>query len=96
MAGKRRVRYIDARFTWLRRQAAIEAHQAFVNAKVMANGLVMRAQRAPSKAEEAARQGDEASALEKLESVGKWCLDVATKIGVSLATDAIKQSTGLN
>jgi len=32
---------------------------------------------------------------ESLKCAGKWALDVATKIGVSLATDAIKQPTGM-
>lgn len=50
---------------------------------------------AVAQAEQAASRGDQQGALSHLKAVGKWCLDVATKIGVSLATDAIKQATGL-
>jgi hypothetical protein len=46
-------------------------------------------------AEQAARSGNSSGALSHLKSVGRWCLDIATKLGVSLATEAIKQSTGL-
>ena len=47
------------------------------------------------KAKKAAEAKNSAKLAESLKSAGKWALDVATKIGVSLATDAIKQSTGM-
>jgi uncharacterized protein YjbI with pentapeptide repeats len=46
-------------------------------------------------AKRAAEAKDSGKLAESLKSAGKWALDVATKIGVSLATEAIKQSTGL-
>ena len=48
-----------------------------------------------SKAKKAAESKDSAKLAESLKSAGKWAFDVATKIGVSLATEAIKQSTGM-
>lgn len=48
------------------------------------------------KAKKAAEAKDSAMLAEYLKSAGKWAFDVATKIGVSLATEAIKQSTGVN
>jgi hypothetical protein len=42
-----------------------------------------------------AREGRTAEALKKLTAVGKWALDVATKIGVTVATEALKRATGL-
>jgi hypothetical protein len=46
-------------------------------------------------AKRAAEAKDFGKLAEALKSSGKWALDVATKIGVSLATEAIKQSTGM-
>lgn len=43
-----------------------------------------------------AREGKTAEALKKLAAVGKWALDVATKVGVPVATEAIKRATGLS
>lgn len=43
-------------------------------------------------AESAAKQGDEKSVRAHLANAGKWAVDVATKIGVALAVEAIKQS----
>jgi hypothetical protein len=43
-------------------------------------------------AEEAARKADGPSVLRHLKSAGNWALDVATKIGVGLASDLIKKS----
>jgi len=48
-----------------------------------------------AKAEEAAKANDSSKVAESLKAAGKWALDVATKIGVSLATEAIKQSAGM-
>jgi hypothetical protein len=47
------------------------------------------------KAKKATEAKDSAKLAESLKSAGKWALDVATKIGVSLATEAIKQPTGM-
>jgi len=38
---------------------------------------------------------DPAKLAESLKSSGKWALDVATKIGVSLASEALKHSMGM-
>jgi hypothetical protein len=46
-------------------------------------------------AETAARQNDGKTAMEHMSKVGKWTLDVATKIGVPIAVAAIKKSMGL-
>jgi uncharacterized protein YjbI with pentapeptide repeats len=46
-------------------------------------------------AKRAAEAKDSAKLAESLKSAGKWALDVAKEIGVSLATEAIKQSTGM-
>lgn len=48
-----------------------------------------------AKAEAAAQKKDGPTALAHLKSAGKWALDVATKIGVSVATAALKSSLGL-
>lgn len=49
---------------------------------------------AVSSAEEAAKQEDAPGALEKLREVGKWALDVGTKIGVPVAVKAIQSAIG--
>jgi hypothetical protein len=46
-------------------------------------------------AEAAAKKGDESSALQHLADAGKWALDLAVKIGVPVAIDAIRRSAGL-
>jgi len=46
-------------------------------------------------AKKAAEAKDSAKLAESLKSAGKWALDVATKIGVSLATEAVKHSMGM-
>ena len=46
-------------------------------------------------AEVAARKSDRATVARHLKTAGKWAFDVATKIGVSVASEAIKKSTGL-
>lgn len=48
-----------------------------------------------AKAEEAATAKDSSKVAEGLKGAGKWALDVATKIGASLATEAIKESMGM-
>lgn len=47
-----------------------------------------------AKAEKSAKNKDISGVMAHLKSVGKWTLDVATKIGVSIAVEVIKQSTG--
>lgn len=42
-----------------------------------------------------AKAGDGVGALGKLTAAGKWAFDVATKIGVSVAADAIKVAAGI-
>jgi dihydroxyacetone kinase-like predicted kinase len=46
-------------------------------------------------AKRAAEAKDSGKLAESLKSADKWALDVATKIGVSLATEAIKHSRGM-
>ncbi|MDB6035561.1 MAG: hypothetical protein JWM16_5899 [Verrucomicrobiales bacterium] len=43
-------------------------------------------------AEAAAQKGDASSVMRHLKSAGKWAFDVATKVGVSIASEAIKNS----
>ncbi len=50
---------------------------------------------AVASAQSAAENGDGPGALSHLKSAGKWALDVATKIGVNVATAAIKSATGI-
>ena len=49
---------------------------------------------AVAQAEAEAKKGDESKALSWLSKAGEWALDVGTKIGVSVATEAIKKSLG--
>lgn len=46
-------------------------------------------------AEKAARAGEKDKMLSALKSVGTWAFDVATKIGVNLASSALKSASGL-
>jgi hypothetical protein len=46
-------------------------------------------------AEVAAKQGDAAGAVRLLKSAGKWALEIASKIGVNVASEVIKKSVGL-
>jgi hypothetical protein len=46
-------------------------------------------------AETAAQKGDATSVLHHLKSAGKWAFDFATKIGVNVASEAIKKASGL-
>lgn len=48
-----------------------------------------------AKAEEAAKAKDSSKVAQSLKAAGKWALDVSTKIGVPLAIEAIKHSTGM-
>ena len=46
-------------------------------------------------AEAEAKKGDQASTMDQLSKAGKWALDLAVKIGVPVAIDAIRKSAGL-
>lgn len=46
-------------------------------------------------AQSAAKKGDESKVLSYLSQAGQWALDVAAKIGVTVATEAIKKSAGI-
>ena len=46
-------------------------------------------------AETAAKEGDGARALQHLKSAGKWAWDVATKLGTTVAAEAISKALGL-
>ena len=48
---------------------------------------------AVASAQAAAQEGDGPTALSHLKTAGKWGLDVATKIGVNVASAAIKSAT---
>jgi len=50
---------------------------------------------AVAKAEEATKKGDGVGAVAALKTAGKWALDIATKIGVSVAEKAIQGAIGL-
>ena len=43
-----------------------------------------------AQAENSAKKGDGAKAFEHLSKAGKWTLDIAEKIGVSVAIEALK------
>ena len=45
-------------------------------------------------AEHAARQGDEKGMYASLKKAGSWVVDVATKVGIGVATEAIKRAVG--
>jgi len=46
-------------------------------------------------AESSAREGNGPKTFEYLSKTGKWAIDVATKIGVPVATEALKKAIGL-
>jgi hypothetical protein len=48
-----------------------------------------------AEAEIAAKAKDPSKVVESLKGIGTWALEVASKIGTSLATEAIKQSLGM-
>jgi hypothetical protein len=49
-----------------------------------------------SSATDAAKSGETSTVFEKLKSAGQWALDVSTKVGTTLAAEAIKRSMGWN
>jgi hypothetical protein len=61
------------------RQAASSAEQDLATGQVAA-------------AEAEAKNGNEAQAMLRLKSAGKWALDIAEKVGVGLAVAVIKQA----
>lgn len=48
-----------------------------------------------AKAEQAAQAKDSSKVAESLKGAGTWAVDVATKIGTTLATEALKESMGM-
>jgi hypothetical protein len=50
---------------------------------------------AVAEAEEAARENDGPGALEKLQKAGKWAWEMAIKLGLNVATEALKKALGL-
>jgi hypothetical protein len=46
-------------------------------------------------AESAAKKQDGSGALQHLKAAGKWALDIATKIGTTVAAKAIQTAIGL-
>ena len=48
-----------------------------------------------AKAEQAAKAQDSSKVAESLKAAGKWALDAATKIGTTLASEALKESLGM-
>ena len=64
------------------RQAASEPEQDIAVGQVAA-------------AEKAAQNADAGAVLRHLKGVGKWALDVATRIGVNVASETIKKSAAL-
>jgi hypothetical protein len=48
-----------------------------------------------AKAEKAAKESDASKVALRLKSAGKWALEVASKVGVPLAVEAMKQATGM-
>jgi hypothetical protein len=47
-------------------------------------------------AEQAAQQGDSLGALRRLRAAGSWALDIAQKVGLTVAERAIKIAMGLD
>jgi hypothetical protein len=45
-------------------------------------------------AQEAAQQGDRRGAVTALSQAGKWALEIATQLGVSVATEMLKKTVG--
>ena len=48
-----------------------------------------------AKAEKAAKEGDGPKVLEYLKAAGKWALDIAIKVGSSVASAAITKAIGV-
>ena len=48
-----------------------------------------------ARAEQAAKGKDSSKVAEYLQSAGKWTLEIASKIGVPIAVEALKQATGI-
>ena len=50
---------------------------------------------AVAQAEEAANNNDGPGVMEHLQNAGKWAWDMATKLGLNVATEALKKALGL-
>lgn len=48
-----------------------------------------------AEAEQAAKAGDDSKVAEYLKAAGQWALEVALKIGVPVAVDALKKALGI-
>jgi hypothetical protein len=48
-----------------------------------------------AKAEDAGKNGDTAGLLHHLKAAGKWAAEIASKIGVSIASKAIEDAIGM-
>ena len=48
-----------------------------------------------AEAEQAAKEKDSSKVAEALKGAGKWALDAATKVGTTLASEALKESMGM-
>jgi hypothetical protein len=84
-ADRASLNYLATELEKLRSAIEPQAHTPEQRSSV---GLLREAQKAAS-------AGDGRKALTRLSGVGKWVLDTATKIGVSIAAEAIERSTGL-
>jgi hypothetical protein len=71
---------LTAELELLRTALRQQAHETEQDMAVVAVGDAMQS----------ARQGNGAGVLEHLKKAGTWAFDVATKIGVSVASEAIK------
>lgn len=88
---------------WQQNQGALELPALAKELEVLRNAMKQEASNpehdvsigAIAAAETAAAQGDGPKVLEHLGNAGKWALDVSTKVGVDLATAALKSSLGL-
>jgi hypothetical protein len=89
--------------TWQQMQSSVDTSQlanelATLRAELERQGTEpaqKMAAGAVAAAEASARQNDGPKALEYLSSAGKWALDVAEKIGVAVATAAIRAALGV-
>jgi hypothetical protein len=72
-----------------------ELERLLIAAKAQAGPSQEPSVKALSEATEIARSGDLNGALEKLKTAGAWALEIATKIGTSVAAEAINKALGL-
>jgi hypothetical protein len=74
---------------------AEELERVLITAKAQAGPSQKPSLRALSEATEVARSGNLNGTLEKLETAGGWALEIATKIGTTVAAEAINKALGL-